>query len=187
MTIYLPLKAERVATNSIDIVDSHGRVICSCDDAEDDAAPYIEGDAGTILAKMNTDRRVPVATYVLYKEGAFCMIHSKEDKKWNFVGGKQKGPETMAECARRECGEEIGIHPVGGRFLGMYEEEPGWLVVAFIASTIHDPKLLEPDKHYSVQWVSLDDLPGEPRRNSAKIIQDLQSPWGRDIIKQLGT
>jgi hypothetical protein len=67
----------------------------------------------------------------------------------------------------------------------VYEQEPEWLVVAHIAKTVHEPKLMEPHKHHEVRWCSLEDLPGEPRKNTAQIIKDLLSPWGRDTLKRL--
>ena len=60
-----------------------------------------------------------VTAAVFIKEGKVMICRRPPNKgnalKWEFPGGKSEPGETLEECLRRECDEELGIEISVGR------------------------------------------------------------------------
>ena len=84
--------------------------------------------------------------------------------KWNGVGGKQKGNETVRETAMRECKEEIGVKPLKFNEVATliftsagYKEDFGQQVLVFMC-TSWEGEPVETEE-MSPRWFSLSEIP----------------------------
>lgn len=83
-------------------------------------------------------------------------------QQWEFPGGKLDGLETASECAKRELVEETGLE-AGQLYQIHYFDLRKFGCVMFHAplhfmkKTI--PQVMEPNKHSTLKWFPLDELP----------------------------
>ena len=86
-----------------------------------------------------------------------------EPGMWSRPGGQVEFGETVEEAVEREVLEETGVTVKFERFLCMDQnmgESKHWIALGFLATYVSGrAQNLEPDKHYAVRWVSLDELP----------------------------
>ena len=71
---------------------------------------------------MKPSRVETAAGGVVWREGSdgveVLLVHRPRYQDWTFPKGKLESGESIVECARREVGEEAGVSPTIGRYLG---------------------------------------------------------------------
>jgi 8-oxo-dGTP diphosphatase len=84
---------------------------------------------------------------------------------WGLPGGKVDPFERVADAARREIAEELGIDLRNARLLCVVDhidEAAGehWVAPTFVTEDFAgEPRILEPAKHTGLEWFALDGLP----------------------------
>lgn len=104
-----------------------------------------------------------VAAAVFIKDGKVMICRRPPGKgnalKWEFPGGKTEPGETLADCLKRECKEELNIDiSVGSEICSNEYTYPDITVVLhFMLSGIvsGEPELIE---HTELKWVAKDEL-----------------------------
>ncbi|SDS10757.1 NUDIX hydrolase [Jiangella sp. DSM 45060] len=102
-----------------------------------------------------------VAVAVLVAGGRVLMCHRRADRTWypdvwDFPGGHLEDGETAAECARRECGEELGIDAgPAHRELARWVERDEDITFVQLLSWTGTPSNHAPEEHDDVRWVTL--------------------------------
>ena len=94
---------------------------------------------------------------------------------WEFPGGKCHEGETPAECARRECEEEVGLPVVVERLRRVIRHvyPHGFVELHFFDCRLGEGSR-DPDPATGFVWVTVDDLPGRPFPGANEpIIEDL--------------
>jgi 8-oxo-dGTP diphosphatase len=112
------------------------------------------------------DSPVQVAAAVIVRDGRVLACQRGPEQShplaWEFPGGKREGGETMAECLRRELGEELGIEAEIGAELWRTEHRyPGRASVALVFFRVDrfrgEPRNLV---FADIRWAALDELAG---------------------------
>lgn len=120
---------------------------------------------------------------MVFKEGRLLIgkrISSHGEGEYAWPGGKLHYLESFEACAKREVLEETGIEITNIRFLrlaNLVQYAPKHFVdIALLADwKSGEPKVLEPNKHESWDWYSLDNLPS-PLFDPCKLsIESLQN------------
>ena len=105
---------------------------------------------------------IEVTAAVIVRDGRVLICQRPEGKNcamlWEFPGGKQERGETLEDCIRRECLEELGLHL-------RVERKLGEVVQPYPDRTVHlhfflcraEEKVPQRLEHRAVAWV----LPGE--------------------------
>lgn len=105
-----------------------------------------------------------VAAALIWKEGRFLICqrpaHKARGLKWEFVGGKREGNETLPETLIRECREELGITvQPGALFTQVRHDYPDiYIQLSLFHCTISDgePQALE---HNALRWIFPSEIP----------------------------
>jgi 8-oxo-dGTP diphosphatase len=95
--------------------------------------------------------------------------------KWAVPGGWLDYGETLKDCCRRECLEEVNleIKDIDYQYFEEYFSTMPRHVIhyAFFAKAEGEPTLMEPDKCEKWEWFSLDNLP--PAADIWNLTQDM--------------
>ncbi|MBB5788336.1 NUDIX hydrolase [Jiangella mangrovi] len=108
---------------------------------------------------MTVEHRVAVA--VLVRDDRVLMCHRRADRTWypdvwDFPGGHIEDGETVADCARRECGEELGIDAgAAHRELARWVEGDEDITFIQLLSWTGTPSNCAPEEHDDVRWFGL--------------------------------
>lgn len=109
--------------------------------------------------------RVGVGAAIL-RNGKLLLIRrlrAPEPGFWSLPGGKVDPFETIADAARREIAEELGIRLTELSLLCVVDhmaDDQHWVAPTFLAESFEgEPAILEPDKHSEMGWFALDALP----------------------------
>lgn len=104
-----------------------------------------------------------VTAAVFIKEGRVMICRRPPNKgnalKWEFPGGKSEPGETLEECLRRECDEELGIEISVGREIcaTQYEYPDITVKLHFLLSEIVSgtPEMKE---HVDIKYITKSEL-----------------------------
>lgn len=111
------------------------------------------------------DERITTCGIVM-KEGRYLvgLRHtpgSDNDSRWEFIGGKNRYGESVADTLEREFMEELGVHVEVGRLLVQVDFVNRGMLYHLMA---HEVRLLEEDfilsVHSVVSYKSLDEIAG---------------------------
>ena len=111
------------------------------------------------------DERITTCGIVM-KEGRYLvgLRHtpgSDNDSRWEFIGGKNRYGESVADTLEREFMEELGVHVEVGRLLVQIDFVNRGVLYHLMA---HEVRLLEEDfvlsVHSGVSYKTLDDIAG---------------------------
>ena len=83
---------------------------------------------------------------------------------WNLPGGKVDFGERVEDAVRREIAEEIGVEIELIRPLALVQmiglDGQHWVSPTYLARIVSgEPRNLEPEKHETLIWTALDELP----------------------------
>lgn len=59
------------------------------------------------------------ALVVVKNKDKFILLHNKYRNQWEVAGGRLEKGETLLQCAKRECYEEIGYEISNVKYLGL--------------------------------------------------------------------
>lgn len=81
---------------------------------------------------------------------------------WDIFGGHIEAGETPAEALRRELVEELGVHAVALRELGLLEARDGsWRLRLFAVEAWEgEPVNRQPQEHAELRWMQREDACG---------------------------
>lgn len=111
------------------------------------------------------DERITTCGIVM-KEGRYLvgLRHtpgSDNDSRWEFIGGKNRYGESVADTLEREFMEELGVHVEVGRLLVQVDFVNRGVLYHLMA---HEVRLLEEDfvlsVHSGVSYKTLDEIEG---------------------------
>ena len=111
------------------------------------------------------DERITTCGIVM-KEGRYLvgLRHtpgSDNDSRWEFIGGKNRYGESVADTLEREFMEELGVHVEVGRLLVQIDFVNRGVLYHLMA---HEVRLLEEDfalsVHSGVSYKTLDEIVG---------------------------
>ena len=111
------------------------------------------------------DERITTCGIVM-KEGRYLvgLRHtpgSDNDSRWEFIGGKNRYGESVADTLEREFMEELGVHVEVGRLLVQIDFVNRGMLYHLMA---HEVRLLEEDfvlsVHSGVSYKTLDEIAG---------------------------
>lgn len=111
------------------------------------------------------DERITTCGIVM-KEGRYLvgLRHtpgSDNDSRWEFIGGKNRYGESVADTLEREFMEELGVHVEVGRLLVQIDFVNRGVLYHLMA---HEVRLLEEDfvlsVHSGVSYKTLDEIAG---------------------------
>lgn len=109
--------------------------------------------------------RVGVGAAIL-RDGKLLLIRRKRSPEagfWSLPGGKVDPFETIADAARREIDEELGITLGALRLLCVVDhmaDDEHWVAPTFLAEAfVGEPAIREPEKHSEMGWFGLQALP----------------------------
>ena len=111
------------------------------------------------------DERITTCGIVM-KEGRYLvgLRHtpgSDNDSRWEFIGGKNRYGESVADTLEREFMEELGVHVDVGRLLVQIDFVNRGVLYHLMA---HEVRLLEEDfvlsVHSGVSYKTLDEIAG---------------------------
>lgn len=103
---------------------------------------------------------------IVMKEGRYLvgLRHtpgSDNDSRWEFIGGKNRYGESVADTLEREFMEELGVHVEVGRLLVQIDFVNRGVLYHLMA---HEVRLLEEDfvlsVHSGVSYKTLDEIAG---------------------------
>lgn len=103
---------------------------------------------------------------IVMKEGRYLvgLRHtpgSDNDSRWEFIGGKNRYGESVADTLEREFMEELGVHVEVGRLLVQVDFVNRGVLYHLMA---HEVRLLEEDfvlsVHSGVSYKTLDEIAG---------------------------
>lgn len=128
---------------------------------------------------------VRVLAAVIRRQGRYLLCLRPPEKRhgglWEFPGGKLEGGESLAQAARRELMEELGVEVTGcGGLLFAHQEEGSPFRIEFVPVDIEgEPQALE---HSAVRWVSIAESKGLPMAPSDLAFAEwyARSPPGSD-------
>lgn len=106
---------------------------------------------------------IPVLAAVIRRGDAYLVCrrpaHKRHGGLWEFPGGKLEPGESLADAARRELAEELGVAVVGvGRELFARRDPGSAFVISFVEVTIDgEPAALE---HDALRWATAAELRG---------------------------
>lgn len=111
------------------------------------------------------DERITTCGIVM-KEGRYLvgLRHtpgSDNDSRWEFIGGKNRYGESVADTMEREFMEELGVHVEVGRLLVQVDFVNRGVLYHLMA---HEVRLLKEDfvlsVHSGVSYMTLDEIAG---------------------------
>lgn len=111
------------------------------------------------------DERITTCGIVM-KEGRYLvgLRHtpgSDNDSRWEFIGGKNRYGESVADTLEREFMEELGVHVEVGRLLVQIDFVNRGVLYHLMA---HEVRLMEEDfvlsVHSGVSYKTLDEIAG---------------------------
>lgn len=111
------------------------------------------------------DERITTCGIVM-KEGRYLvgLRHtpgSDNDSRWEFIGGKNRYGESVADTLEREFMEELGVHVEVGRLLVQVDFVNRGVLYHLMA---HEVRLLEEDfvlsVHSGVSYKTIDEIAG---------------------------
>ncbi len=127
------------------------------------------------------DERITTCGIVM-KEGRYLvgLRHtpgSDNDSRWEFIGGKNRYGESVADTLEREFMEELGVHVEVGRLLVQIDFVNRGVLYHLMA---HEVRLLEEDfvlsVHSGVSYKTLDEIAGLDLVDSdCRIVEFLRS------------
>jgi 8-oxo-dGTP pyrophosphatase MutT (NUDIX family) len=100
--------------------------------------------------------------------------HSYGSSRWSVPGGGIKSSESLADAAKREVFEEVGIRISAVKNIGEvfydaeYKKDPIWI---FHTEVMSDDFKIDGLEIMNAQWFPMDDLP----ENSSQLLQQFLS------------
>jgi 8-oxo-dGTP diphosphatase len=108
---------------------------------------------------------VRVLAAVIRRQGRYLLCLRPPQKRhcglWEFPGGKLEAKESLAQAARRELWEELGVEVTEcGPLLFSHQEAESPFRIEFVPVEIAgEPRALE---HPEIRWVSVEELKEMP-------------------------
>ena len=111
---------------------------------------------------------VGVGAFILNDKNELLMLLRAKDSKvepgtWMIPGGRIEFNEKMAETVKREASEEIGVDiEVVDKIetLDHILPDQHWVTTTFLCKIKSgEPRIMEPHKHYGLDWFPLDNMP----------------------------
>lgn len=122
--------------------------------------------ARTCVEKLEMQKAVAVAVFIqLDRSGSYYLFMrrhesaAREPGKWMVPGGILEVGETVEQCARRECREEIGCEIVKPCVREILTDVSSKFVLILVTAWLapgEDPRCMEPDKHEPPIWLDMD-------------------------------
>ena len=104
-----------------------------------------------------------VHVFLIHENKILLLLRKKEPYKdcWCPPSGKLDGDESPEQAALRETLEEVNLHVTLEQSLGSYVNPETGFLNHFFATTVFSGTVNnnEPDKHETVAWFSLDQIP----------------------------
>ena len=101
----------------------------------------------------------------IIQDGKVLLTKRRDFEVWCLPGGEVDNGETLAEAAKREAREEVGLDVQLERLVGIHSR-PQWLsvgshVVVFSASVVGGELTIQTQEVMEARFFSLDELPDE--------------------------
>ena len=105
---------------------------------------------------------------MIFRDGKVLMQKRKGahgEGTWSFPGGHLEFGESIEECARRECYEEIGIKVRNFKIESftndIFEKEDKHYITIFVLCEVEsgEPAVKEPDRIEEIGWFEWNNLP----------------------------
>jgi 8-oxo-dGTP diphosphatase len=101
----------------------------------------------------------------IIQEGKILLTKRRDFEIWCLPGGEVDNGETLAEAAKREAREEVGLEIHLERLVGIHSR-PQWLscgshVVVFSASVIGGKLVIQPQEVMEARFFARNELPKE--------------------------
>lgn len=115
---------------------------------------------------------------------------------WSIPGGKLEMFETFHQAVKREVKEETGVEIETIDLLGICDhivsnERVHWVSPSYLCKIIKgEPKIMEPTKHTSIEWFSIENLPQDltiTTKNALECYRKYQAKEKKDENKYKST
>ena len=96
---------------------------------------------------------ISVACALIYSELGLFLAQRKDNKKWEFPGGKLKSGESINSCIIREVKEELNSNIEPKNIIGTVESNDYKLIFieCFLKSSLESIKL---NDHINFRWIN---------------------------------
>lgn len=134
--------------------------------------------------------RVGVGVMLLAPNGyvLMCRQGSHGEGEWSFPGGHLEFSETVLDCARRECQEELGVVLKDACTVPLFTEDffpdhnRHYITVYVTGWCEEQPRIQEPEKCSQLKMVTLGDSLPVPAFSGVSTVWEYKS---RSIIKSV--
>jgi len=108
-----------------------------------------------------TSNLIPVLAAIIRRDGRLLLCrrpsHKRHGQLWEFPGGKLLPGEELADAAKRELREELGVRVIGvGRLLFEQHDSGSPFLIQFVEVAISG--VPQPLEHEQLAWVPPDEV-----------------------------
>jgi ADP-ribose pyrophosphatase YjhB (NUDIX family) len=101
----------------------------------------------------------------IIQDGKVLLTKRRDFEVWCLPGGEVDNGETLAEAARREAREEVGLEVHLERLVGIHSR-PQWLscgshVAVFLAIVVGGELVIQPQEVMEARFFAMDELPNQ--------------------------
>lgn len=112
--------------------------------------------------------KIAIAGAIFVRAGTVLLAHRTPTRAaypgmWSLIGGHVEPGETPQTAVRRECQEEVGVHILDPRPVGLVVEEASVLIHGFVVTRWRGELANHaPQEHDGLRWFAPDELEGLP-------------------------